>query len=194
MVDTMEQQGLLAGQEKAPPPQEEVPLGVEPSNEPIDTEIPEDDLFTRILVSGGEAILYGEDSGEQMVQLMKAGSDVPNSIGLVLSILISSGRNALVEQGNAAPMDLIFMPQGAAEILGARVGEIMEASPQEVRKGVIIAKDMIMDTDAASAEAGRQMEEGGGEQMPPEQGMGEGMMGMDPPMSPEQPVGLLGGM
>lgn len=195
MGNSNETQGLLAGGGGIPeqaPVQEQSPLGQEPSNEPIDATIPDDDLFTRILVSGGEAIIYGEESGDQIAQLLQAGSDISNSIGLALSVLLSAGRNSLVEQGNAVPMDLIFMPQGAAEILGKKLGDLFpeEVSPQDIRRGVVIAKDMIMDTDAAASGAGG---EGGLAQ----QAQMEAEQGMVPPQGGEMPpeqAGLLGGM
>lgn len=148
----------------------------------------ENDVFTRTLVAGGQQALYNDQIGPQIAQVAQSGSDPANGVGIALTVLLSNMRNSLVEQGKGVPMDLIFVPRGAAEILAEDIAEMVGAPPEAAKAAVGIAQQMIMQTDEA-AMAGQQ--QGG------PQGATQGSpapMGAGQQPSPQQPQqGLLAG-
>lgn len=152
----------------------------------------EEDLFTRTLVAGGQQALNNEQLGSQVAQLAKSGSDPANGVGIALTVLLSNMRNSIVEQGNSVPMDLLFIPKGAAEILAEDIAELAGAPPEAAKAAVGIAQQMIMQTDEAAL-AGQQ--QAGAPQSPtaPQQGQGAPMPppGAMPPSA--APQGLLAG-
>lgn len=143
----------------------------------------DEDLFTRTLVAGGQQALNNEQLGGQLVQLAQGGSDPANGVGIALTVLLSNMRNSIVEQGNSVPMDLLFIPKGAAEILAEDIAEMAGAPPEAAKAAVGVAQQMIMQTDEA-AMAGQQ----GGPQ-----GVSQGSVAPlgagQSPMAPPQPNG-----
>lgn len=147
----------------------------------------EDDVFTRTLVAGGQQALYNDQIGPQIAQVAQSGSDPANGVGIALTVLLSNMRNSLVEQGKGVPMDLIFVPRGAAEILAEDIAEMVGAPPEAAKAAVGIAQQMIMQTDEAAI-AGQQGGPQGATQGPP------APMGVGQQPSPQQPQqGLLAG-
>src|SRR5690606_34404233 len=106
-------------------------------------EIPMDQVFTRTIRAGADAVLYNEQMTPQILQMVQSGADPASGLGMALMVLLSGARNAIVQQGKPVPTDLLFIEGGAAELIAQDIAEVSQVPPEAVPEAVQLAEQLM---------------------------------------------------
>jgi hypothetical protein len=151
-----------------------------------------DDLLTRTMVVAADQALASPEMGPQLMQMVSAAQDPTDGIGMALVVMLGNMRSSIVEQGNALPMDVLFLPGGTADIVAQHMAQeagIPEDQIPAIAAGaVVVAEEMLMETDQLTSQAAQEAPQG-------QEAMAGGGVPAGPPGGPTAPPsGIMGDM
>lgn len=163
-------------------------------------EIPMEQVFSRTIRAGADAVLYNEQVTPQIIQMVQSGATPAYGLGLALMVLLSGARNSIVEQGKPVPSDLLFMEGGAAEMIAQDIAELAQVPPDAIPEAVQVAQQMMLETDESAAAGASQgasgaPQGGGGNPLAQAAGMApQGATGGSMGGGGANPLAMMGGM
>lgn len=139
---------------------------------------PDEDFFTRTILTGARKAYYDEKQQPQVLKMIESGASPGAGVAMAAMTILQTVGETLNEQGKPCPPELLFNPDGPIDFIVEDLSELVSAQYDIPVEEIQTEADAVIDQQLARGAPSPQADP----QTPPQQ----------PAPAQTQPQGLIG--